>query len=308
MEELKKYKNIFLIIIIVITIILIILRIIFYFIQIVSPSDNLFFYVLIRNRDLNFKTLYTLMDNGIFDIYKENPLTGDKMIYLYYWYFIFFPFYLIPLDISVYVWDVLRLFTTIYIVLNIEKITQNKEDMLFFFIFCSLGYFADMYLNNTNWLILLFLFFSYLQLKKERKLLSGFFFALAMFKTIIVIFPVSLIVIRKIKLKNILYYILPFVIFCIPYMINFNYFTQLVSNWLNITGELTDSIIVNFILIIWRLIQMPHLLFICLIVLIIIVNIKNDKWKRKISLFLYFSLFLIWILFWLMLLLLIILL
>jgi len=134
MKEKKKYSQIYIYLIILITVILTGLRIIFYFISVETLSENNFLYIIIRNRDLNFRTLYDLMDNGIIHFYRENPITQDKALYLYFWYFFFYPFYTIPFEISIYIWDLLRLFSTIYIATSINKITEDQREISFFFL------------------------------------------------------------------------------------------------------------------------------------------------------------------------------
>ena len=156
MREIKLYFKISILIIVIISIVLTIFRVTFYFIAESTP-ENSFLYIMIKNRDLNFRTIYNLMDNGLFNYYKEHPLIEKKALYLYFWYFLFYPFHVIPFEISIYIWDLLRLISTIYIISNIKKITEDEKDILFFYLFCIIGYFADMYLNNTNWLIQLLL-------------------------------------------------------------------------------------------------------------------------------------------------------
>ena len=305
MRELKVYLKIFVILILIISVVLTIFRLAFYFIDSFPSSDNSFLYLMVRNRDLNFRTLYNLMDNGLIEYYQENPITGDKAKYLYFWYFIFYPMYLIPYGISVYIWDLLRLISTIYIILNVKKITENENDILIFLVFCSIGYFADMYLNNTNWLVQLLLFESYIQLKKENTLFSCIIFTLALYKIIILVFSFILIIVKKIKVKEILYYILPIAIICIPYIIFPNYFLQMGSNWFSNESNMTSSILLNLFLIIWPLIQMPHLLFISIIALILLANIQNEKLKKRLNILVYGSISLFWFLLWLFLLLII---
>lgn len=303
MKKKKKYTPIYISLIILITVILTGLRIIFYLISVETLPENSFLYIIGRNRDLNFRTLYDLMDNGIFHYYRENPITQDKALYLYFWYFFFYPFYAIPLEISIYIWDLLRLFSTIYIATIINKITENQREISIFFILNSIGYFADMYLNNNNWLIQLLLVESYIQLKKENKLLSCILFTLATYKIIIIVFPFILLIVKKIKIKDIIYFFLPIAIICIPYIIFPNYFMQMASNWFSNGNIFTSSILVNLFLVIWQLIQTPHLMFISIIVLILFVNIKNEKLKKRLNILVYSCVLFFWIFIWLLLLL-----
>lgn len=300
-DKRESYILIFLIIIILITTALIVLRIIFYSFQEESTGVS-FIDLLIKNRDLNFKTNYDLMRNGFIQYYEENPLTNEKGIYLYFWYFIFYPFYSLPLEVSVYIWDLLRFISTIYIAIKLKRIIEDKRDLLFFLLFSGIGYFADMYLNNTNWLIQLLLFESYIQLEKEKKILSGIFFTLATFKTTLIVIPFIYILIKKIKLKDLIYYFTPLMLICIPYIIFPGYFLSMVSNWYTSAEASSSFTILNFFLIIWRLIQPAHLMFVSIIVVILVLNIKNEKKRSKIKSLIYLSVFILWILFWLILL------
>ncbi len=294
-ETRQHYTLLSILTIIIITIALIILRILFAFFQ--EEISGIFFIdLLMKNRDLNFRTNYDLMQNGVFNYYEENPLINVSAIYLYFWYFIFYPFYFIPFEVSIYIWDMLRFISMIYITINIYKIVQNRNDLLIFFVFSSIGYFADMYLNNTNWLIQLFLYESYIQLEKKRKYLSGIFFALATFKVILITIPIIYIIIKKIKVRDLIYYVLPLLLICVPYIIFPEYFLSMVSNWVQI-GD--NSLGLALFSGIWRLIQPAHLMFISIIVLIIPMNIKNEILRNKISLIIYTFVFIGWVLIWL---------
>lgn len=294
-ETRQHYTLLNIFIIIIITIALIILRIIFTFFK--EELSGIFFIdLLMKNRDLNFRTNYDLMQNGVFNYYEENPLINGSAIYLYFWYFIFYPFYIIPFEISIYIWDILRFISMIYISINIYKIAQNRQNLLIFFVFSSIGYFADMYLNNTNWVIQLFLYESYIQLEKKRKYLSGILFTLATFKITILIIPIILIIIKKIKARDLIYYILPLTLICIPYIIFPEYFISMVSNWVQ-SGDISSYF--SLFSLIWRLIQPAHLMYISIIVLIIPMNIKNENLRNKLSFIIYTSVFIGWVLIWL---------
>jgi len=297
-EKRESYILFYILIIILITVVLIAFRIIFFFFQ-DEPQSLFIIDLLMRNRDLNFKTNYDLMHNGIINYYEENPLISDLAIYLYFWYFIFYPFYIIPLEISVYVWDLLRIISTIYIAINISKIIKNRRDLLFFFLFSGIGYFADMYLNNTNWIIQLLLYESYIQLEKNNKFLSGIFFTFCTFKIILIIFPFVLILIKKIKGKDLIFYFLPFFIICIPYIIFSGYFSMMVSNWFQSIETTTGFSIINIFLIFWRVIQPAQLMFLSVIIIIILLNIKDEKKKTRIGSLIYIVVSILWILIWL---------
>ncbi len=297
-EKRESYILIYILIIIFITAVLVALRIIFSFLQEESPGLFIFD-LLMRNRDLNFKTNYDLMYNGIIHYYENAPLINERAIYLYFWYFIFYPFYIIPQEISLYLWDLLRIIATIYIAINISKIIKNKRDLLFFFLFSCIGYFADMYLNNTNWIIQLFLYESYIQLEKNNKLLSGIFFTICTFKITLIIIPFIFILIKKIKGRDLIFYFLPFLVICIPYIIFPEYFAMMVSNWFQSIETTSGFSIVNIFLIFWRVIQPAQLMFLSVIIVIILVNIKKENEKTRIGSVIYVFVSFLWVLIWL---------
>lgn len=300
-EKRESYILIYVLIIIIITAVLIALRIIFNFFQ-EDSSGLLIIEILMQNRDLNFITNYNLMRNDIIHYYDYNPLLNGSAIYLYFWYFIFYPFSLVPLEISLYIWDLLRFIFTILIAFKFSKIIENRRELLFFFLFSGIGYLADMYLNNTNWLIQLFLYASYIQLNKGRKLLAGIFFSLATFKIILITIPFILIIIKKIRLRDLIYFFLPLILICIPYLVFPEYFLSMVSNWLRSVDTTSGFPILDFFLLIWRLIQPAHLMFISVLIVIIIVNIKNEEARPRISNLIFISVFVFWVLIWLVLL------
>ena len=236
------------------TAILIILRIIFYF----DPSSRF-----AQLRDVDYKTLYDFIDGGLPNYYNQVSIGNYRPIYLYYWYFIFYLFYLMPLDIGVYVWDALRLISSIYIAKEIYRITEDKKDLIAFFILSGVGFFADAYLNNTNWLLGLLLFISYIQLEKDRKWIAGILFAIAMYKINIIAFPLILLIVKKIKFKDLLYFILPFAVLCIPYVIYPEYFMQMFHNWTYIenAGAEETSLFMTIYLISWQAFQTAQLMF-----------------------------------------------
>ena len=65
---------------------------------------------------------------------------------------------------------------------------ENRKDLYIFYIFCSIGFFIDGYFNNSNFLVLFFLFSSYRAFKKDKKWLAGIFFTLAVFKINAILF------------------------------------------------------------------------------------------------------------------------
>ena len=293
----SEFSKRYIIFVIITTLILVCTRIVFYYFQ-DELSGFFFMDLLMSNRDLNFKTNYDLMSNGVFHYYEENPLLDEKAIYLYFWYFIFYPFYILPYEVSLYLWDLLRLSSAIYIALKIEKITSDNRELYFFFLFSAIGYFTDMYLNNTNWLIQLLLIESFYQFQREKKILSGILFSFAVFKVTLILFPLILIIIKKLKVKHLAYFITPLILICIPYFIFPEYFISMVSNWFEVSNTSTNLSLINIFLKLWRLIQPAHLLYVSFITLIIILNISNEKIKDRIALIIYIFVSIFWILIW----------
>lgn len=293
----SAFSRKYIIFVIITTLVLVCSRIVFYYFQ-DELSGFFFMDLLMRNRDLNFKTNYDLMHNGVFNYYEENPFLDEKAIYLYFWYFIFYPFNILPYEISLYLWDFLRLTSAIYISLKIVKITSNKRELYFFFLFSAIGYFTDMYLNNTNWLIQLLLIESFYQFQRKKKILSGILFSFAVFKVTLIVFPLILLIIKKIKMKDLVYFITPLIIICIPYFIFPEYLISMVSNWFEVSSTSTDISLINIFLKLWRLIQPAHLLYVSFITLIILLNISNEKIKDRIALYIYIFISVFWILIW----------
>ena len=278
-NEEKPFLKLYLIAIILITIVVTSFRVATYFIPLDKSSTNLFM-ILMRGRDIDFVILRHWMDNGLFGMYNPPPGYIFGHFYLYHWYFIFLPFYYLPLDISVYIWDVLRLVAVVYVAINVYKITKEKKNLILFLVFSAIGYAVDMSLNNTNWLIQLLLFESYLQLKKERKVLSGILFTLATFKIIVIFFPFILIITKRIKIKEILYYLFPFFILMIPYIINPPYFLQMVDNWTaSREGEFNTTL--GFLYAILKVFEPAQLMFVSFGVFIFCINIKDETWKNR---------------------------
>lgn len=249
--------------IIIITIVLIVLRVLFYFLR---SDENL---IITGGRDADFILIKGMMDSGLVNFYNNT-----RMPYLYYWYFIFFPVYILPTVIGVYVWDVLRLISVIYIAKNLNQVTDDDKDLLFFFLFSGVGYIIDTFLNNNNWLILLLLFESLRHLKKDNKILSGILFTFTMYKILLIIFPFALIISNKIKFKDLSYYFIPLIIICIPYLIFWDYTLQMFHSW-TYRGEL--DLFTNIIALVWQLFQTAQLLFMSFIYLIYLTSIEGNK-------------------------------
>jgi len=257
---------------IIITLILIILRILLYFFVISEWIQD--------TKDIDFYILIEGMDNGLVDFYNTIGITHWPPYYLYFWYFIFYPIYIIPYNtiIGVYIWDILRLALTIIVVKESPKVFKNKKDLLIFYLMCIVGYSIDAYYNNVNFLILFLLFYSYVYFERDKKWIAGILFTLATFKITALLFLPVLLIARKIKWKDLLYYLVPFFIICIPYIIFPNYFLQMFHNWFYSDEEIQGFLILDSIM--WKALQPSHLMFIGLLLLIFLENLKNEDRKN----------------------------
>ncbi|NHJ19811.1 MAG: DUF2029 domain-containing protein [Candidatus Lokiarchaeota archaeon] len=215
------------------------------------------------SRDIDFRILLLGLKNGLTDFY--NPVVVPQGVpdwppyYLYFWYFIFFPMGLVPFEIGIQIWDILRLILSCYIVLKGYKIIKNRTNLLWFYFTIWVGFIIDSWYNNCNFLIIFFLIMSYNYLEKSNMWLSGIFFALSTIKINSVLFIPTLLLIRKIKFKDLVYYIVPFVVLCLPYMIFPDYLLQMLNNWSNSTPGIQGLTPLDPI--IWKMVQPSHLMF-----------------------------------------------
>ncbi|MFW9999829.1 MAG: glycosyltransferase 87 family protein [Candidatus Hodarchaeota archaeon] len=273
-NEEKKYSFnfYFIIIFIIITIALVILRIFLYFFEISEWIQ--------QTKDIDFKILIAGMDNNLIDFYDPVPISDWPPYYLYFWYFIFYLIYIIPFNtiIGVYIWDVLRLALTILVVKESPKIFKNKKDLLIFYLMCIVGYSIDAYYNNVNFLILFLLFYSYVFFERDRKWIAGILFTLATFKITALLFLPILLIIKKVKWKDLIYFLVPLFVICIPYLIFPDYFFQMLNNWGHSDAEIRGFLFIDSIL--WKALQPSHLTFIGLLFIIFLENIKNEKNKN----------------------------
>jgi len=256
----------------IITITLIILRIFLHF-YVISEWIQ-------KTKDIDFYILIEGMDNGLVDFYNTVGITHWPPYYLYFWYFIFYPIYIIPYNtiIGVYIWDVLRLVLTIIVVKESPKVFKNKKDLLIFYLMCIVGYSIDAYYNNVNFLILFLLFYSYAYFERDKKWIAGILFTLATFKITALLFLPVLLIIKKIKWKDLIYFLIPLFVICIPYMIFPDYFFQMVTNWGHSDVEIRGILFIDSIL--WKALQPSHLMFIGLLLIIFLENLKNEDRKN----------------------------
>ncbi|MFX1323362.1 MAG: glycosyltransferase family 87 protein [Promethearchaeota archaeon] len=254
-----------------ITIIFIILRIISYFFEI-SPW-------FMATKDIDFKILLEGMDNGLINFYDPVTISDWPPYYLYFWYFLYFPIYIIPTEgiIGVYVWDTLRLILSIIIIRKSSEVFKYKNNLIIFYIFGIVGYSIDAYYNNVNFLISFLLFYSFLYLERDRKWIAGILFTLSTFKITAIAFIPVLLIIRKVKWKDLIYFLVPLGFVCIPYLIFPEYFLQMVSNWMHSDIEIRGILFIDSI--IWKALQPSHLMFIGLLLIIFLENIKNEQRK-----------------------------
>jgi len=217
------------------------------------------------------------MDNGLINFYDPVEISEWPPYYLYFWYFLFFPIYILPLIVGLYVWDILRLILSIVIIKESAKLFTEKKDLLIFYLLCTIGYSLDAYYHNVNFLIAFFLFMSYYYLEKDKKWNAGILFVLATFKITAILFLPLLLIIKKVKLKDLLYFLIPFALMFIPYIIFPDYFFQMVNNWGHSDTEIKGLLIIDSIL--WKALQPSHLMFIGLLLIIFIENIKDEKRK-----------------------------
>ena len=254
----------------IITIILIILRIFFL---------DMFEWVN-ETKDIDFKILIEGMNNGLVNFYEHPEELKWPPYYLYFWYFIFYPVYVIPYNtiIGVYVWDILRLVLTILVIRESPKVFKNQKDLLIFYLMSLIGFSIDAYYNNVNFLISFFLFYSYVFLKKDKKWIAGILFTLATFKITAFLFLPVILIARKINWRDLIYYLVPLFLICIPYLIFPNYFFQMFDNWFYSDEEIHGVLIIDSIM--WKALQPSHLMFIGLLLIIFLENITNEDRKN----------------------------
>ncbi len=271
-EQKSSFQLYFIYLCIIITIIFIELRIFLYFFDISEWIQT--------TKDIDFKILIEGMDNGLVDFYNTIGITDWPPYYLYFWYFLFLPIYIIPYNviIGVYVWDFLRLILVILVIKKSPKAFKNQKDLLIFYILSIVGFSIDAYYNNVNFLIVFFLFYSYIFLERNKKWISGILFTLATFKITALLFLPVLLIARKVKWKDLIYYLIPFFIICVPYIIFPNYFLQMFNNWLFSDEEIHGILIFDSIM--WKALQPSHLMFIGLLLIIFLENLKNEDRKN----------------------------
>ena len=246
------------------------------------------------SRDIDFRILLLGLKNGLLNFYDQITLPEGvpdwPPYYLYFWYFIFYPMGLIPFEIGVYAWDILRLVISSYIVLKAFKIIKNRTNLLWFYFTIAVGFFIDGWYNNCNFLIIFFLLMSYTSMEKDKMWVSGIFFALSTIKINSVLFIIVLLLVKKIKFKDLIYYIIPFFILCLPYIIFPDYLFQMLNNWSNSTPGIQGLTFLDPI--IWKAVQPSHLMFLGFMFILIFERLiqygKGEKIRTIIVLILIF--------------------
>jgi len=261
----------FIIVLIIITLGLIVLRILLYFYSIISYVDD--------NKDIDYLILIEGMKNGLIHFYDSVKISKWPPYYLYFWYFLFFPMYLLPVEVGLYVWDILRLLSVSYVFIKARAVFKNTFDLIIFYLTCSVGYIYDAFFNNVNFLIFLFVFLSYKFLEEDKKWIAGIFFTLSTFKINSLIFLPLLLIIRKIKLKDLTYFLVPFFLICIPYMLFPNYFMQMLNNWGHNDEDVQGLLVTDSIT--WKALQPTHLMLIGFLIFIFLENLENISMEKK---------------------------
>ncbi len=267
-----EYLHIYAIVIFTgITVVLIVFRILLYFFEFPPLVEEA--------KDYDYILLIKGMDNGLVNFYDPVPGYEWPPYYLYFWYFIFYPMYLMPIHVGVYVWDIIRLVVVIYIIKEAQKVFKSKFDLLLFYVVSGIAFSLDTYYGNCNFIPAFFLFQSYCSLENNKKWRSGIFFTLATFKINSIIFLPVLLLIKKIKIKDLRYYLIPFFLICLPYIIFPDYFMQMLGNWLH-SDEFVQGY-TPFDSIFWKALQPSHLMTISFFFLCFTENLQNPKRKKQ---------------------------
>ena len=233
------------------------------------------------SRDVDFEILLLGLKNGLVNFY--DPVAVPEGVpdwppyYLYFWYFIFYPMGLLPFDVSGYRQKGRRTGRRCYIVIKGFKIIKNRTNLLWFYFTIAVGFLIDGWYNNCNFLIVFFLLFSYTSLEKDKMWLSGIFFALSMIKINSLLFIPVLLIVKKIKVKDVIYYVLPSILLCLPYIIFPDFLLQMLNNWTNTTPGIQGLTFLEPI--IWKAVQPSHLMFLGFMFIIIFENL--EKYKKR---------------------------
>jgi hypothetical protein len=240
-------------------------------------------------RDGDFFILIDEYNTGLLDIYDETGKIYPPN-YLFHWYILFYPFLVIPTPINIYIWDVMRIICCYYVGKNISKIVENKKVIRIFFILNLFGFFFDTYNNNNNFLIMFLLFSSFLYLKRNQRWLAGIFFAIGSYKIhVLFLFLLLLLLTKEIKFKELIYFIIPLLIICLPYFILPNLLIQFLENTfaektvgiLPKTGNVIIDFFISLYYVFWQLLQPAHLLYYSFFIMIIQIHYYKKNLEKE---------------------------
>ncbi|MHA1105599.1 MAG: hypothetical protein ACTSPN_07725 [Promethearchaeota archaeon] len=217
--------------------------------------------ILIMYFDFSFLIEFS-RDNDFRNLVKwnQNGLVNYPPYYLYFW--------------------ILRLIVTSYVAYKVFFMITDRIDLLMIYLLIYIGFINDGWYNNCNFVIMLFYFLSYKYLGKDNKWASGIFFALSTLKINSIIYLPVLLIMKKIKLKEVYYYLIPFGLLLLPYIIFPDYTILLFTNWTKGTPGIGDSTpVLNAVnTILSKVAQPSQFLYFSIILMIILQSIK--KYKR----------------------------
>lgn len=247
------------------------------------------FFITIRILVVNFDLIYLIEGSKDYDFrnligMNQNGLENFPPYYLYFWYFIFYPFAIIDPFISMLIWDILRFFITAYVAYKLYFKLTFRIDQKIIYTLISFGFINDGWYNNCNFVIMLFLYLSYKYLEEDKKWASGLFFALATFKINALAFLPVLLIMKKIKFKDLFYYLVPLCILLLPYIIFPDYTLSLISNWSSTSSESGGITPVDSFFM--KIAQPSQFLYFCIMVVIILQGIIKYKKHAQIRLIL----------------------
>ena len=96
-----------------------------------------------------------------------------------------------------------------------------------------------------------------------------------MVKIYVIIFPFILLITKKIKIKDLFYYYLPFLILIIPYIVDPSFFLQMYSNW-TLPVHPEEISIFNYINVVMKLFEPAQLMFISFMIIIFELNLNQN--------------------------------
>lgn len=248
--------------------------------------------IIALSKDIDFKLLILgHEENGLFNFYlplEDLPSWMPEWppYYLYFWYFLFSPmgwFTSELLPISLLIWNILSLGLVSFVGIRSYDRFNDYKDFKIFFVFMTLGYLIDCWYGNSNFLILLFLYLSYDYLEKDKKWISGIFFTLGTFKINGFLFLPVILLSKKIKFKDLIYYLIPFTIVCLPYVIFPDFLGQMVYNWAHSDPGIQGLTPIDPIF--WKALQPSHLMYISFLYLIYFEHLEEGKRKNRIRTF-----------------------